>query len=134
MNKTISVLTVLTALTLMSVASVYAVEVWRWTTKITVMEPFEVVSDLPTETSLYPGDHSYTINVTNHGEETLNATLCYVIKPIDCFVAVTPQNETSYTVNASETISIPVTITISIKEYPANGTAIIDWWIERITP
>jgi len=98
MNKTLSVLTALTALTLMSVASVYAVEVWRWQTIIHVMEPFEIHTTLPSEISLYPGTYSYTINVTNHGGETLNATLYYSIATENCTVTIASTNGTSYPV------------------------------------
>jgi hypothetical protein len=131
MDKRLKMLTALTVIAIMAVLTVYAIVVWQWKTQITVREPFEIETNLPAEISLYPGSHSYWINVTNQGGENLNATLCYDITTTNCNVTITPANETSYIVEASKTVSIPVSITISIDGYPANGTATIDWWIER---
>jgi hypothetical protein len=124
------IVAVLSTLLMASVA--YAVGiVWERHTEITVIEPFEVTSDLPTSTVLYPNSYSYTINVTNHGGQPLNATLCYSINTVNCTVNITPANGTSYTVQSSQTVKIPVNINITIDNYPANGTATIDWRIER---
>jgi hypothetical protein len=132
MNKNLKILTVLTAIAIITLAIVYAVTVWQYTTKITVLEPFEVKTNLPAEDSLYPGNYSYWINVTNHGGEDLNATLHYTITAVNCTVDITPKDGTSYKVDHGQTVSIPITITISIDGYQANGTATIDWWIERV--
>jgi hypothetical protein len=132
MNKNLKILTVLTATAIITLAIVYAVTVWQYTTKITVLEPFEVKTNLPTDVSLYPGTYYYWINVTNHGGEDLNATLYYTITKVNCIVDITPANGPSYTVHAGETVSIQIMITIFIDEYQANGTATIDWWIERV--
>jgi len=125
-RATLALLAVLTIISLVYAAAV----VWHWTTKITVMEPLEVSTTLPTEVSLYPGNYSYTINVTNHAETPLSATLYYTITATNCIVEISPTNGTSYTVAAAETISIPINIKISLEGL-TNGTAIIDWWIER---
>jgi uncharacterized membrane protein len=120
---------------LLAVSTVMAAYVvWKYTTKITVLEPFEVKTNLPTEASLYPGSYSYWINVTNHGGENLNATLYYTITAVNCTVEVSPPNGTSYKVEAGKTVSIPVTVTISLDGYPVPGSATIDWWIERVKP
>jgi hypothetical protein len=134
MDKRLKILTALTAIAIMTVAVVYAVIVWKYTTEITVQEPFEVKTNLPAEISLYPGTYNYWINVTNHGGEPLNATLYYTVTTTNCTVIISPASGTSYIVNASNTVSIPVSITISVDEYPANGMATIDWWIERVKP
>jgi hypothetical protein len=133
MDKRMKMLTILTAIAIMAVATVGAITVWHWTTKITFKEPFEIKTDLPTEVSLYPGSHNYWINVTNHGGEDLNATLYYTFTAVNCTVGVSPRNGTSYKVEAGKTVSIPITITVFIDGY-SNGTATIDWWIERVKP
>ena len=127
MNKTLSVLTVLTALTLMSVASVYAVEVWRWTTIINVMEPFEIITTLPTNATLYPGNYSYIITVINHATQDFNATLYWNVTTTD--ITIAPPSGSSYVVRFMNSTTIPVTIDISLTG--TNGTATINWWIER---
>jgi hypothetical protein len=130
-------LLLLVAVSALLVASVVAAGyiVWQYTTKITVKEPFEINTNLPpTEISLYPGSYSYWINVTNHGGEDLNATLCYTVSAINCTVQVSPPSGTSYKVEAGKTVSIAVTITVSIDGYQANGTVTINWWIERVSP
>jgi hypothetical protein len=134
MDKNLKKLTVLTAIAIMTVAVVYAVIVWKYTTEITVKEPFEVKTNLPAEISLYPGTYDYWITVTNHGGEPLNATLYYTVTTTNCNVTITPANKTSYNIPAGETTTISVSITISVDGYPANGTATIDWWIERVKP
>jgi hypothetical protein len=135
MDKRMKMLTILTAIAIMAVATVGAITVWQWLTRIKVIEPFEIKTNLPTEeVLLYPGNYSYWINVTNHGGETLNATLYYTITTVNCAVDVSPPNGASYKVEAGKTVSIPVTITVYINEYPANGTATIDWRIERVKP
>jgi hypothetical protein len=126
-RATLALLAVLTIISLVYAAAL----VWHWTTKITVMEPFEVATTLPTEVSLYPGNYNYTINVTNHGGEPLNATLYYTLQAVNCTVEITPSNSSIFIVEAGQTTSIPVAITVSIDDYYANGTATIDWWIER---
>jgi len=126
-RATLALLAVLTIISLVYAAAV----VWHWTTKITVMEPFEVSTTLPEEVSLYPGNYDYILNITNHGEIPLNATLYYTIAATNCTVEISPINGTSYTVAAAETISIPINIKISLDGYLGNGTATIDWWIER---
>jgi uncharacterized membrane protein len=131
-RKKLLLLVAVSALLVASVVAGYIV--WKYTTKITVLEPFEVKTNLPTEISLYPGSYDYLINVTNHGGEDLNATLCYTITTENCDVSVSPSNGTSYKVAAGETVSIPITITVSIDGYSANGTAMINWWIERVSP
>jgi hypothetical protein len=133
-KNTKRIITIATVVFIAFAAIAYAITVWRWTTKITVIEPFEVKYILPAEVSLYPGNYSYWINVTNHGGEDLNATLYYTVAAVNCTVEVSPPNGTSYKVAAGQTFSIPITITVSIDEYPANGTATIDWWIERVKP
>ena len=105
--------------------------VWQLTTTITVLEPFEVVSDLPESASLSPGTWQYTINVTNYGGELLNATLYYSISTTNCTVTIAPASGTSYTIQPFGTVTIPVEIEVFIDSYPANGTAIINWWVER---
>jgi hypothetical protein len=115
-------------------AIVYAVIVWKYTTRITVLEPFEVQTDLPESASLCPGTYNRWINITNQGGENLNATLCYDITTTNCTVEITPSNGSIFLVEAGKTTSIPVAITVSIDGYYANGTATIDWWIERTSP
>jgi hypothetical protein len=115
-------------------AIAYAIIVWQWTTHITVLEPFKVEYNLPAEVSLYPDKYDYWINITNHGGETLNATLYYTVTTTNCTVEISPANGTSYIVEASKTVSIPVSITISVDGFSGNGTATIDWWIERTSP
>jgi hypothetical protein len=134
MDKRMKMLTILTAIAIMAVATVGAITVWQWLTTIKVIEPFEIKTNLPAEASLYPGNYSYWINVTNHGGEDLNATLYYTVEVVNCTVEVLPPSGTSYKVPAGQTVSIPITITVSIDEYPANGTATISWWIERVRP
>jgi hypothetical protein len=112
-------------------AIVYAVIVWEYTTQITVREPFEVQTDLPESASLYPGTYNRWINITNHGGETLNATLYYTVTTTNCTVEISPAYGTSYKVEALSTVSIPVNITISVDGFSGNGTATISWWIER---
>jgi hypothetical protein len=133
-KNTKRIITIATVAFIAFAAIAYAIIVWRWTTKITVLEPFEVKYNLPAEVSLYPGSYSYWINVTNHGGEDLNATLYYTITTENCDVSVLPSNGTSTLVKAGETVKIPITITISIDGYQANGTATIDWWVERVQP
>ena len=129
-NRYVRVLTALTILTLASITSVYASAiVWRWTTKITVKEPFEITTTLPTEATLYPGTYSYIITIINHASQDFNATLYYNTTVTNCTIQITPTNGTSYTVKSMNSITIPITITISLAG--TNGTAIIDWWIER---
>jgi len=124
-----------TLLTILLAATAYAFIVWTWQTRITVMEPFKITTNLPESVELYPGNYSYWINVTNYGGETLNATLYYsVVVKQNCDITIEPTNGTSYTVEANETVSIPVTITVSVDGYPKNGTAIIYWWIDRQPP
>jgi N-methylhydantoinase B/oxoprolinase/acetone carboxylase alpha subunit len=133
MDKYVKALTALTILTLMSITSVYAsVIVWRWTTKITVKEPFEITTTLPTEATLYPGNYSYTISVTNHASMDFNATLLWTVTPTNCTVTITPLSGTSYKVPAMSTVTIPVTISITLNTGATNGTAIIEWAIERV--
>jgi hypothetical protein len=132
MDKRMKMLTILTAIAIMAVATVGAITVWQWLTTIKVIEPFEIKTNLPTEISLYPGSYSYWINVTNHGGEDLNATLYYTVEVVNCTVEVSPSNGTSYKVSAGQTFSIPITITVFIDGYPANGTATINWRIERV--
>ena len=132
-NRYIRVLTALTILTLASITSVYASAiVWRWTTKITVKEPFEITTTLPTEIALYPGNYSYTISITNHASKDYNATLKWSItNSTNCSIEISPPDGTSYKVPLMSTITIPVTISITLNTGATNGTAIIDWWIER---
>jgi uncharacterized membrane protein len=97
-----------------------------------VLEPFEIQTDLPETVSLYPGGpYNYSINITNHGGEPLNATLYYTVQTVNCTVEITPSNGSIFLVAAGQTTSIPVAITVYIDGYSANGTATIDWWIER---
>jgi hypothetical protein len=133
-KNTKRIITIATVAFIAFAAIAYAIIVWRWTTKITVIEPFEVKTNLPTEVSLYPESYSYWINVTNHGGENLGFMLYYTITKENCDVSVSPLNGTLYKVEAGKTVSIPVKITVSIDGYPANGTATIDWWIERVKP
>jgi len=119
-------------LTVSTVMAAYVV--WKYTTKITVLEPFEVKTNLPTEASLYPGSYNYWINVTNHGGEDLNATLYYTVAAVNCTVEVSPSNGSSTLVKAGQTVSIPVAVTVSINGYSVPGSATIDWWIERVKP
>ena len=131
-KNTKRIITIATVAFIAFAAIACAITVWKYTTKITVLEPFEVKTNLPAEVSLYPGSYSYWINVTNHGGENLNATLHYTITTVNCDVSVSPSNGTSYKVEAGKTVSISITITVSIDGYQANGTATIDWWIERV--
>jgi hypothetical protein len=131
-KNTKRIITIATVAFIAFAAIAYAITVWKYTTKITVLEPFEVKTNLPAEASLYPGSYSYWINVINHGGEDLNATLYYTVAAVNCTVEVSPPNGTSYKVEAGKTVSIPITITVSIDGYQANGTATIDWWIERV--
>jgi hypothetical protein len=132
-NKYVKNLTALTVIALASTAIVFAsVIIWRWTTKITVKEPFEITTTLPTEATLYPGNYSYTISITNHASKDYNATLKWSItNSTNCSVEISPPNGTSYKVPLMSTITIPVTISITLNTGATNGTAIIDWWIER---
>jgi glycopeptide antibiotics resistance protein len=130
-KNTKRIITIATVAFIAFAAIAYAITVWRWTTKITVLEPFEVKTNLPTEISLYPGSYGYWINVTNHGEENLGFMLYYTITKENCDVSVSPLNGTSYKVAAGGTVSIPIKITVSIDGY-SNGTATINWWIERV--
>jgi len=113
-------------------AIAYAFTVWQWTTKITVIEPFEVKTNLPTDVSLTPGTYNnYWINVTNHGGKDFNATLHYTVTVENCVVTITPDDGTSYKVGAGATVSIPITITVIINGN-APGNATISWSIERV--
>ena len=130
MNKYVKNLSALTMLALASTAIVFAsVIIWRWTTKITVKEPFEITTTLPTEATLYPGTYSYIITIINHASQNFNATLYYNITATNCTIQISPTNGTSYTVKSMNSTTIPVTITITLTG--TNGTAIIDWWIKR---
>lgn len=133
MNKYVKNLTALTVIALASTAIVFAsVIIWRWTTKITVKEPFEITTTLPTEATLYPGDYRYTISITNHASKDYNATLKWnITNSTNCSVEISPPNGTSYKVPLMSTITIPVTISVTLSTGATNGTAIIDWWIER---
>jgi hypothetical protein len=56
MNKYVKNLSALTMLALASTAIVFAsVIIWKLTTKISVLEPFEVETNLPEQVSLYIG-------------------------------------------------------------------------------
>jgi hypothetical protein len=133
-KNTKRIITIATVAFIAFAAIAYAIIVWQWTTKITVKEPFEVKTNLPTEASLYPGTYNgYWINVTNHGGEVFKAILHYAITTVNCSVGITPADGTSYTVGAGETVSIPITITIALNSY-APGNLTINWWIERVSP
>jgi hypothetical protein len=133
-KKTIRLIGFATIAFIAFAAIAYAIVVWQWTTRITVLEPFEVQTDLPESASLYAGEYNYWINITNHGGETLNATLYYTVSTTNCNVEISPAYGTSYKVEALSTVSIPVNITISVDGFSGNGTATIDWWIERTSP
>jgi uncharacterized protein YxeA len=132
--------TALVALVLLAlIATVIAgVVIWHLTTKITVAEPFTVVSDLPTELpELYSGiPYSYTINVTNKGGQLLNATLTYtVVAPENVTYKITPDSGTSLAVEAGNTVTFDITITVHLigdTTLPAELT--IDWSVERVVP
>jgi len=131
MNKNMRKISVaLLALVMLVGVACAAYVVWQWTTTITVLEPFTVVSDLPESVSLYPGNYSYTMNVTNHAGDSLNATLYYSINTVNCTVTIIPNNGTSYTIHPFETTTIPIEIHVIINS-EVNGTTIISWWIER---
>ena len=119
-------------LTLMTVA--VAISIWQWQTQITVMEPFEVNTNLPTTATLYPDTYSYYINVTNHARQDLNATLYWTYTAVNVTVTISPDNGTSITIPSGETGKFDITIEIKIGDYPANGTATIDWSIDRTSP
>jgi hypothetical protein len=131
--------TALVALVLLTlIATVIAgVVIWHLTTKITVTEPLTVVSDLPTEPlGLYPGTSSYTINVTNKGGQLLNATLIYAVDaPENVSWTITPKSGTSLAVEAGNTVTFDITITVYLvgdTTLPAELT--IDWSVERVVP
>jgi hypothetical protein len=132
--------TAIMALVLLTlIATVIAgVVIWQLTTKITVTEPFTVVSDLPTELPvLYPGTpYSYTINVTNKGGQLLNATLIYAVgAPENVSWTITPESGTSLAVEAGKTVTFNITITVYLMDgqtLPAELT--IDWSVERVVP
>jgi hypothetical protein len=115
-------------------AIAYAIIVWQWTTQITVLEPFSVETNLPPTLELYPGEQkSYWISVTNHATAVFNATLHYTVTAENCTVSITPEDGASYKVGASQTVTIPVEITVIINGN-ATGKATINWWIERTSP
>jgi hypothetical protein len=133
-KNTKRIITIATVAFIAFAAIAYAITVWRWTTKITVIEPFEVKPKLPADVSLYPGTYDgYWIDVTNHATEDFNATLHYTITAVNCTVDITPEDGTSYKVGAGQTVSIPITITVTINGL-APGNATINWWIERVKP
>ena len=113
----------------------YAYTVWHLTTKITVLEPFQIKTNLPETLEAYPNTtYAYTINVTNTGGQDLNATLIYnVTAPANLTCNVTPPSGTTQKVPAQETVTFNITITPVITgelKLPANIT--IDWTIKRL--
>jgi hypothetical protein len=134
LNPQVKRATLALLLFLLTVSAVIAgYEVWKYTTKITVLEPFEVKTNLPETFTVYPNKYDYWINVTNHGEEEFNATLYYTVTATNCTVNITPSNGTSYKVGSKTTVSIPIAITIVLNSN-APGNATINWWIERVKP
>jgi hypothetical protein len=133
-KNTKRIITIATVAFIAFAAIAYAIIVWQWTTKITVLEPFEVITNLPTQASLYPGTYNnYWINVTNHATVDFKAILYYTVTTENCIVTIAPGNWTSYTVGAGATVSIPITITVTINGL-APGNATINWWVERVSP
>jgi hypothetical protein len=117
-------------LALASTTIVFAsVIIWKWTTKITVKEPLEIITTLPAEVTLYPGTYNYIITIINHAPQDFTATFYYNAMATNCEIQITPSNGTSYTVKTLNSTTIPINITITLTG--ANGTATIDWWIER---
>jgi len=110
--------------------------VWQYTTELTVLEPFEVTTDLPMELEVYPDVYHYTISVTNHGAPALNAVLYYTIeKSSDLLdVNITPANGTSLKVDGGTTVTFDITIDLDIDGAEAPATVTIGWWIERMSP
>lgn len=111
---------------------VYAFVVWRYTTKINVVEPFVVTSDLPREVTLIQGLYNYNINVTNIYQSSFNATLYYWVTSENVTYNITPANGTTITVFSFQTVSIPISIEIMLNECETSGFIEITWAIERV--
>jgi len=127
--------TIATITAILLISSVYAAyKAWQHTTKITVLEPFQIESNLPEETTLYPGSYSYSVNVTNKADRNYLAIFYYSLETVNCTVTVTPANGTAYGVMASSTTTISVNIDVDLEPLASNGTATIVWWIERQQP
>ncbi|MDW8077227.1 MAG: hypothetical protein RMJ14_06340 [Nitrososphaerota archaeon] len=128
MRKTIAVFLALLAFAL----SVYGAIVWTWMTKVTILEPFTVESDLPDELISSPGEilGPYIIKVTNNGRIDYTATLSYstTASPGVKFT-ITPPSGKSELVKPGGTVSFE--IYIEVHKDSAIGTLNIDWQIER---
>ena len=128
-----TILVLLIGVSVATIGAVAYIMVWQQRSTFTVREPLEVSSNLPSQATLYPGTHSYQITVTNTDpENSFTAIFRYrIISLENCTINITSANGTAYSVAASSSTTIDISITVMLVGENKTGSATIDWWIER---
>ena len=134
-KKNVKLLLACAVLLMLTATALAAYYVWQWQSKFTIQEPFAVTSDLPAEATIYPGDYSYHINVTNNGGYAYNATLTYTVSSDeDVTYTIAPANGTTVTIQPSQYYTFNLTVTVELETGKASGALTINWFVARSEP